>query len=195
MHSGFIALGARHTGPQTQSQHADWEPCPQSCVNSCSGCFLSLLCSFLSYSLAGLYLPCRMIACALLCFSPLTPQKSALSPGTCTATAPSALRLFWQCPVVSPFPLPDSVSALHTIPVSCSHSVVSFTLSAAPQRCCGSGKHYFYMQQIPSVVCCPSLLTANNKTGNLQSLQVLHSWWKSYSKIAFEEAQFQDGSI
>lgn len=148
-------------------------------------------------SLAGLYFLCKIIASVFLCFSFLTPQK------ICT--------LSWHMQSCSTFcftsvlTVPGCISlSIPRLRVSLTYdsslllmlSVVSFTLSAAPQRCCDAGRHYFYMQQIPSVVCCSALLTENNKAGNLLSLPVLHSWCEKavqklpLRKLSFRMAQF-----
>lgn len=79
-------------------------------------------------------LPWHMHSCSTLCF-------------TSVLTVPCCVSL--SIPRLSVIPTFDS-SLLLTL------SVVSFTLPAAPRRCCDAGRHYFYMQQIPRV--CAALL-------------------------------------
>lgn len=164
--------------------------------------FLKFVCSFLSYSLAGLYLLYKMIASAFLCFSPLTPQKICTLPWHMQSCSTFCFTSVLSVPGCVSLSIPRlHVSPTYDSSLLLTLSVVSFTLSAAPQRCCDAGRHYFCMQQIPRVVCCSALLTENNKTGNLLSLQVLHSWCEKavpklpLRKLNFRMAQFHFTSI
>lgn len=69
-----------------------------------------------------------------------------------------------------------SISSTYDFRLLLTLSVVSFTLSTTPQRCCDAGRHHFYMQQIPRIVRSSAHLTENNKAGNLVSFQAHRSW-------------------
>lgn len=157
MHSGFTALRARkYLFPR--SQHSDLRALSPVLLNSCSGCFLSLLCSFLSYSLAGLYLLCKVIASAFLFFSPPS-SKCLHSPLThaelqhpllyiCVDSALLCLPFHSQTPCVS---------ALHMIPFSCPGCLLFHSHSLRPH-----GDAVMHGDIIPtcsrSQVCCAALL-------------------------------------